>query len=214
MKDSRNNISLESKLSLLETVTNGISESILLLSTDYKILWANKAALTQSGLTLDEIIGNHCYTVTHNRATPCAEPFDSCPLTDLLETGNSKTVQHIHSNKDGIESFVEINVYPIKNSTGEVVQFVHISKDITQRVRMETEIAEKVVQLEESLARVKQLEGIIPICMYCKKIRDDLEIWHQLEAYITRHSEALFSHSICPECYNAHSSEFLTTDED
>jgi hypothetical protein len=131
----------------------------------------------------------------------------------LLETGNSKTVQHIHINKDGNESFVEINVYPVKDNTGEVVELVHISKDITQRVRMEKEIAEKVMQLEESLARVKQLEGIIPICMYCKKIRDDMKMWHQLEAYISQHSEAMFSHGICPECYKIHMSEFLAIKE-
>lgn len=55
-------------------------------------------------------------------------------------------------------------------------------------------------ELEAALARVKQLEGIIPICMYCKKIRDDENSWQQLESYISRHSEAMFSHGICPEC--------------
>ena len=58
-------------------------------------------------------------------------------------------------------------------------------------------------ELEAALARVKQLEGIIPICMYCKKIRDDLESWHQLEAYISNHSEAQFSHGMCPDCFSA-----------
>jgi hypothetical protein len=55
--------------------------------------------------------------------------------------------------------------------------------------------------LRESQARVKHLEGIIPICMYCKKIQDDKASWQQMEQYISEHSEALFSHSICPECY-------------
>lgn len=55
-------------------------------------------------------------------------------------------------------------------------------------------------ELESALARVKHLEGIIPICMYCKKIRDDRNSWHQLEQYISDHSEALFSHGICPHC--------------
>jgi len=55
-------------------------------------------------------------------------------------------------------------------------------------------------ELEDALARVKQLEGIIPICMFCKKIRDDNSSWQQLEKYITEHSNALFSHGICPEC--------------
>jgi hypothetical protein len=55
--------------------------------------------------------------------------------------------------------------------------------------------------LKEAHAKVRHLEGIIPICMYCKKIRDDMESWQQLEEYITEHSEAHFSHGICPECY-------------
>ena len=63
------------------------------------------------------------------------------------------------------------------------------------------ELTDKVTLLEAALAKVKQLEGIIPICMYCKKIRDDKESWQQLEGYISEHSEALFSHGICPECY-------------
>lgn len=63
------------------------------------------------------------------------------------------------------------------------------------------ELADKVLQLEEALANVKQLEGVIPICMHCKKIRDDKESWHQLEQYISSHSEARFSHGLCPECY-------------
>lgn len=50
-------------------------------------------------------------------------------------------------------------------------------------------------------ARVALLEGILPICAYCKKIRDDSANWHQLEIYISSHSGAQFSHGICPECY-------------
>lgn len=55
-------------------------------------------------------------------------------------------------------------------------------------------------ELEEALARIKVLSGIVPICAYCKKIRDDEGFWSQLESYITQHSDALFSHGICPDC--------------
>ena len=57
------------------------------------------------------------------------------------------------------------------------------------------------MKLQETLSRVKQLEGIISICSYCKKIRNDANSWDQMETYISNHSEALFSHGICPECY-------------
>lgn len=63
------------------------------------------------------------------------------------------------------------------------------------------QLEEKVVQLERALAAVKRLEGVIPICGVCKKIRNDKESWQQLEQYISEHSQALFSHGLCPECY-------------
>ncbi|MCM0084308.1 protoglobin domain-containing protein [Geomonas sp. Red32] len=59
----------------------------------------------------------------------------------------------------------------------------------------------KVSELERALALVKRLEGVIPICGICKKIRNDHESWQQLELYISEHSEALFSHGLCPDCY-------------
>ena len=55
-------------------------------------------------------------------------------------------------------------------------------------------------ELEESLAKVRQLEGLLPICAGCKKIRDDKGYWQQIEGYISAHSKAVFSHGICPEC--------------
>ncbi|MBL8796754.1 MAG: response regulator [Planctomycetia bacterium] len=56
--------------------------------------------------------------------------------------------------------------------------------------------------LQDALARVRQLQGLLPICTYCKKIRDDRNYWQQVETYITDHSAARFSHSICPDCYD------------
>ncbi len=68
-------------------------------------------------------------------------------------------------------------------------------------VELQRSLAERVRQLEVALARVKQLQGLVPICSYCKKIRNDRNYWQQLESYLSDHSEAQFSHGICPECY-------------
>lgn len=68
-------------------------------------------------------------------------------------------------------------------------------------VELQQSLADRVKALEEALARVKQLQGLLPICSYCKKIRDDRNYWQQVENYISEHSEAQFSHSICPDCY-------------
>ncbi|MBZ5516254.1 MAG: response regulator, partial [Acidobacteriia bacterium] len=68
-------------------------------------------------------------------------------------------------------------------------------------VELQRSLAERVVELEQALNRVKLLQGLLPICSYCKKIRDDRNYWRQVEAYISEHSEAVFSHGICPECF-------------
>jgi DNA-binding response OmpR family regulator len=68
---------------------------------------------------------------------------------------------------------------------------------------LQRSLAARVHQLEEALLQVKQLRGLLPICMYCKKIRDEENYWEQVEAYLAAHSGAKFSHSICPHCYES-----------
>jgi len=68
-------------------------------------------------------------------------------------------------------------------------------------LELQEALAQRVRQLEEALSRVKTLQGLLPICSYCKKIRNDRNYWQQVEGYISDHSEAQFSHGICPECY-------------
>jgi hypothetical protein len=82
---------------------------------------------------------------------------------------------------------------------------------VAERTR---QLEEKVSQLQAALAKVKKLEGVIPICGICKKIRDDKESWQQMEKYISEHSEALFSHGLCPDCYEREMSELKALKEE
>jgi len=68
-------------------------------------------------------------------------------------------------------------------------------------VHLQKTLANRVKELEVALANVKMLQGLLPICLYCKKIRDDHNYWQQLEKYVAEHTDARFSHGICPECY-------------
>ncbi len=70
-----------------------------------------------------------------------------------------------------------------------------------QMVELQQTLTERVAELREALISVKQLGGLLPICSYCKKIRDDQNYWQQVESYVGEHSHAKFSHSICPQCY-------------
>ena len=72
---------------------------------------------------------------------------------------------------------------------------------------LQKSLAERVDELQAALSNVKQLRGLLPICSYCKRIRGDDQYWQQLEGYIAEHSDAQFSHGICPTCYAAVSAE-------
>lgn len=76
---------------------------------------------------------------------------------------------------------------------------------------LQQSLAQRVKELQDALTTVKQLSGLLPICSYCKRIRGDGDYWQQLEAYISEHSEADFSHGICPPCFEQAKKEFGIT---
>ncbi len=70
-----------------------------------------------------------------------------------------------------------------------------------QMLGLQASLFERVQELESALAQVKQLQGILPMCSYCRQVRDDQDYWQKVEGYIEDHSEIQFSHGICPDCY-------------
>lgn len=82
------------------------------------------------------------------------------------------------------------------------IEELHVRIGVGRRVvDLQAMLAGRIAELQAALAQIKTLHGILPICMYCKKIRDDEQYWQQVENYMTTHTEAQFSHSICPDCY-------------
>jgi PAS domain S-box-containing protein len=74
------------------------------------------------------------------------------------------------------------------------------ARDITENKKAEEEREQLVRELQTALAEVRTLREILPICSYCRKIRDDENFWHTVEAYIARHTATKFTHGICPSC--------------
>ncbi len=93
-----------------------------------------------------------------------------------------------------------VTAKPFLDAGNRVVGIIESFQDITERINLEKERTELIGQLQSSLEKVKFLSGLLPICSNCKKIRDDKGYWNQIEIYIREHSEADFSHSLCPEC--------------
>jgi PAS domain S-box-containing protein len=91
--------------------------------------------------------------------------------------------------------------------------YLKLQEENTERRKAEEEKEKIIVQLQEALARVKTLSGLLPICASCKKIRDDDGYWYQVEVYIRDHAGVEFSHSICPECVKKLYPEFYSDSE-
>lgn len=89
--------------------------------------------------------------------------------------------------------------------TDELRVRVKVGERITA---LQSALAEQVHSLRKALAHVKTLQGILPICMHCHKIRNDQQSWERLEKYIAKHSDAEFSHGLCPECLEKHYPDF------
>jgi PAS domain-containing protein len=111
-------------------------------------------------------------------------------------------------------SYLEVRKFPlggtVRTPNGELV----ILRDITKRKTLELEREELITNLREALAQVKTLQGLLPICANCKKIRDDKGYWQQIEVYIHTHTDVDFSHGICPECLNTLYPEIQQKEED
>jgi PAS domain S-box-containing protein len=101
--------------------------------------------------------------------------------------------------KDGSFRWLLWNAAP--DSAERVIYSV--ARDVTARKQADEERERLVRELQAALAEVRALREFLPICSYCKKIRDDANYWHNVEAYISRHTSARFSHSICPSCYES-----------
>jgi PAS domain S-box-containing protein len=98
--------------------------------------------------------------------------------------------------KDGSYRWFHWNAAP--NSSERVIYSV--ARDVTRSKQAEAEREQMLKELQEALAEVRTLRAILPICSYCKKIRDDEDYWHNIENYISLHTPTLFSHGICPSC--------------
>jgi len=102
--------------------------------------------------------------------------------------------------KDGSIRHVLITAVSRCDADGKTIGFQGTIRDVTERRRIEEERERLILKLQDAIFQVKALSGLLPICASCKKIRDDKGYWNQIEAYIKDHSEAEFSHSICPDC--------------
>ena len=119
---------------------------------------------------------------------------------DVRGGGRALGFENRYLSKDGSFRWLRWNARP-DHPRGLIYS---VARDITEAKQAEAERERLVNELQAALAEIKVLEHILPICSYCKKIRDDKDYWLTVEAYISDHTNSRFSHGICPECMLTH----------
>jgi PAS domain S-box-containing protein len=131
-----------------------------------------------------------------------------------LESEDLETLHFRIKTRSGEERWIAHFSQRVQNSEGEDLGRRASNRDITKRRKVEQERERLIAELQDALAEVKTLQGFLPICANCKKIRDDEGYWQQIEKYIQDRSDARFSHSICPDCGQKLYPEFYQEDRE
>ncbi|HOI16432.1 MAG TPA: PAS domain-containing protein [Geobacteraceae bacterium] len=122
---------------------------------------------------------------------------------DAALSGENVLRQEEYGDANLRRTFWENRYSPMYDDIGNIIGLTVFVTDITEQRQAAEELKKVQDELRINLEnQIKQLKGILPICSYCKKIRTDKESWQQLETYISEHSDALFTHGICPTCYD------------
>lgn len=213
-----------------EVVLNCISDAFFELTPDGNIFYLNAAACKMMGKSEESLLASNFVDLfegeQHGRINELlAEVHDELLIVgeeEALFCGERQVLLSLVTVPDEVSGFIVATIRDISlrkkaekklkeqqenlellvaERTRELVEANEkLKRDIVERKKLFDQREALVLELQEALAKVKTLSGFLPICASCKKIRDDKGYWSQVESYIGKHTDAEFSHSICPEC--------------
>jgi PAS domain S-box-containing protein len=184
-------------------LADSISDVFFAVDLDMSCTYWNKATEKLTGVKSRDAIGKPINEILPEISgvkieALCKDAIGS--RMTQMHTGSFTFQEH--------EYFLDISTYPAKHGISVFL------KDVSDRVYAERERERLITELQDALVKVKTLSGLLPICAFCKKIRDDGGYWHQVESYIKEHSEANFSHGVCPECAHQHYPEYFNEQQE
>ncbi|MBN1398436.1 MAG: PAS domain S-box protein [Bacteroidetes bacterium] len=193
----------------IQLLLNSTAEAIYGLDMNGLCTFNNAACLSILGYEYpEELLGKNMHDKIHSKHAD-GTPYDvyQCPIFKAFNKGERAHIANeVLWKKDGTSFYAEYWSYPVIRDNeviGAVVTFLDISerKHAEHELQKVTKAHEVLIEeLQNALNNVKTLQGLIPICANCKKIRDDQGYWNQVEGYLMEHTDAKFSHGLCPDC--------------
>lgn len=170
---------------------------LALVSLEGRWLRVNRAICEMVGRSEAELLATDFQTITHPEDLQTDLNF-----VQLMFAGKIRDYKmdkrYFHKNGDIV--YVQLNVSLVRSEDGQPLYFVSQIQDITERKQHEAEREKLISELREALAEVKTLSGMIPICGWCKNVRNDQGYWSTVENYVRTHTGVTFSHGMCPDC--------------
>ena len=201
------------QIELFENMVQNCAVAIFAVDAKHRVIHWNRACEELTGIPCSRILGttDHWtpfYEVRRPTLSDLIVDRDLERMNDLyalhgpsLLIPNGLHAEGWYPAVGGRRRYLIFDASPVYHRSGELLGAVETLQDITVLKQMEEEKERLNVELKEALQQIKTLSGLIPICAACKKIRDDKGYWNQLENYLEEHSDAVFSHGLCPECF-------------
>jgi len=198
---------LKNEKALLDALMDHIPDSIYFKDRQCRHTRVNRKEMQDLNITdMSTIIGKtdvDLWGEEFGRTTLASEQT-------LIESGKPIVGQVECRHEQDRQVWTSTTKVPIRGPGGEIIGLVGITRDISELMKTQQEREQLIKELQNAIADIKKLSGLVPICSSCKKIRDDKGYWTQLEAYLQEHSQAKFSHGICPDCLQKLYPNFLT----
>ena len=210
----------------LNDIINFLPDPTWVIDTRGRVIAWNQAISRVTGIDKKEIVGkgDYVYAVPfYGKPRPVLidmvlnpdQEWDKEYLSIRKKDGFPIGSESFHPSMGNGGTYFAGAAARLYNAEGTVVGAIETLRDITATKQSEQEREKLISELKEALAKVRTLSGLLPICSSCKKIRDDKGYWKQIESYLSDHSEAEFSHGICPECAKKLYPEFdIYSDDD
>jgi PAS domain S-box-containing protein len=201
---------LEQEHSRTKTMLENLANGVVACDKEGRFTLFNQVARnfydwTAANLSIDQISESHPIYLPDGQTHMKVEEL---PLYRAMRGEYVRDVECIFLSEQGQARHFLVNASPLINHLEQPWGGIAVFADITERKQAEQAQAKILAELQTSLKEIKTLRGLVPICAHCKNVRDDSGFWQQVEDYLHRHTEAEFSHGICPECFHKHFGDF------
>jgi PAS domain-containing protein len=163
-----------------EALFDKMTDAVIVLDRQGRLVFSNQAA--RETLALDEVVMARALGVTS--------------LRDLPEESHAE----VPVESGGAHRWLDVQLVPVRDRWGALAGRLLVARDVTLQKELEDEHERLIEELQGALRQVSQLEGLLPICASCRKVRDDQGFWGDVEEYVSSRARVEFTHGICPDC--------------